>query len=68
MECFDSLPVAYLLNEKLICVYGGISPDLISLNYLNKIDRFTETPKSGIFCDLLWADPADKDTETENIK
>ena len=68
MECFDSLPIACLLNEKFICVHGGISPDLISLNDLNKVNRFTETPRNGLLCDLLWADPADKDTEAVNIK
>lgn len=24
-----------------------------------KINRFTEIPQSGLFCDLLWADPVE---------
>ena len=24
-----------------------------------KIDRFKEVPRSGLFCDLVWADPVD---------
>lgn len=35
---------------------------------IKKIDRFKEPPKSGIFCDLLWADPVDnEDGVCENI-
>ena len=29
---------------------------------IKKIDRFRETPKNGIFCDLMWADPVDNAT------
>lgn len=28
------------------------------------MDRFKEIPKSGIFCDLMWADPVDNNTGT----
>jgi serine/threonine-protein phosphatase 2B catalytic subunit len=26
---------------------------------IKKINRFIEIPKSGVFCDLMWADPVD---------
>lgn len=29
---------------------------------IEKIDRNKEIPKSGLFCDLMWADPVDNDT------
>jgi serine/threonine-protein phosphatase 2B catalytic subunit len=29
------------------------------LDDIDKVDRFREIPKSGIFCDLMWADPVD---------
>ena len=29
------------------------------LDNFEKIDRFQEPPTSGLFCDLLWADPLD---------
>ena len=28
---------------------------------INKINRFIEPPKYGLFCDLIWADPVEND-------
>lgn len=54
---FDALPLAAIVNRQLFCVHGGISPDLKLLSDLDKVDRFRETPNSGLMCDLLWTDP-----------
>ena len=48
-----------MLINKYLAVHGGISPDLKKLDNFEKIDRFQEPPTSGLFCDLLWADPLD---------
>jgi serine/threonine-protein phosphatase 2B catalytic subunit len=29
------------------------------LNDIERIDRFHEIPKIGLFCDLVWADPVE---------
>jgi serine/threonine-protein phosphatase 2B catalytic subunit len=49
MEMFDSLPLGAIVNGKFLAVHGGISPDLKTLSQLNKIDRFKEIPKKGLF-------------------
>lgn len=58
MNCFDALPLACLL-DKFIVLHGGISPEM-SLDRISRLNRFTEVPKEGLMCDLLWADPIDE--------
>ncbi len=48
MESFDALPLSCLINEKFICVHGGISPSLDIMEDLNKSNRFSEPPKDGV--------------------
>ena len=55
---FNNLPIAALVEDKILCMHGGLSPDLKQLQDINKIKRPLEVPESGLMCDLLWADPA----------
>ena len=57
MESFDSLPIACLVNDKFIAMHGGISPKLRTLEDLQRIDRYKELPREGLFCDIVWSDP-----------
>ncbi|KAL1546209.1 Serine/threonine-protein phosphatase PP1 isozyme 9 [Salvia divinorum] len=56
-ECFNCLPVSALIDGKIICMHGGLSPDLKQLDQINEITRPTDIPDSGLLCDLLWSDP-----------
>ncbi|KAJ8529555.1 hypothetical protein K7X08_036390 [Anisodus acutangulus] len=56
-DCFNCLPVAALIDEKILCMHGGISPELKNLEQINEIQRPAEIPDGGLLCDLLWADP-----------
>ncbi|KAB2071426.1 hypothetical protein ES319_A08G220900v1 [Gossypium barbadense] len=59
-DCFNSLPVAALVDEKILCMHGGLSPELENLDQIKEIQRPTEVPDNGLLCDLLWSDPDPK--------
>jgi len=59
-ETFNYLPVAAVIEGKIFCTHGGLSPKLFSLEQIQKIQRPTEIPDDGLLCDLLWSDPNNK--------
>lgn len=56
-RCFDCLPITAIIDDKIFCTHGGLSPELKELSAIRKIMRPTEVPDAGLLCDLLWADP-----------
>jgi serine/threonine-protein phosphatase PP1 catalytic subunit len=56
-DCFNCLPVAAVIDDKIICMHGGLSPDLTNLEQITRIMRPSEVPDEGLLCDLLWSDP-----------
>ena len=58
-EIFDYLPLAAIIDEKVFCVHGGLSPSIGTLDEIKVIDRKQEVPHDGAMCDLMWSDPDD---------
>lgn len=56
-DCFTCLPVAALIDDKILCMHGGLSPDLDNLDKIRNISRPVDVPDQGLLCDLLWSDP-----------
>ena len=56
-DLFNYLPVAALIDDKILCMHGGLSPDLKSIQNIQDISRPTDIPDQGLLCDLLWSDP-----------
>jgi len=56
-DVFNCLPVAAIVEDKIFCMHGGLSQDLVDLDQINQIKRPTDVPDEGLLCDLLWADP-----------
>lgn len=56
-DCFNCLPVTAVVDDKILCMHGGLSPELDSLNQIKVIERPVDVPDQGLLCDLLWADP-----------
>lgn len=56
-DVFSCLPAAALIDEKIFCMHGGLSPELHSLQQIADIQRPCDVPDVGLLCDLLWSDP-----------
>jgi len=59
-DVFNTMPVCGLIDEKIMCMHGGLSPEITNMDQVRRLVRPTDVPDTGIICDLLWADP-DKD-------
>merc|ERR1712113_287331 len=56
-QVFNKLPFCAVVDDKIFCVHGGLSPNLKRIEQINEIVRPTDVPDSGLLCDFLWADP-----------
>ena len=56
-EIFDYLPIGAIINKKIFCIHGGLSPTIDTIDEIQNIDRKQEVPHDGAMCDLLWSDP-----------
>ncbi|OQR91197.1 hypothetical protein THRCLA_09075 [Thraustotheca clavata] len=56
-DCFNCLPVAAIVDEKIFCMHGGLSPELSQMEQIKRFVRPTDVPDTGLLCDLLWSDP-----------
>jgi len=61
-QVFDYLTLAALIDGKVLCVHGGLSPEIRTLDQIRTIQRNQEIPHEGAFCDLMWSDPEDIET------
>ncbi|KAL9548223.1 Serine/threonine-protein phosphatase 4 catalytic subunit [Mucor bainieri] len=60
-EIFDYLSLSAIIDDKVFCVHGGLSPSINTLDQIRTIDRKQEVPHDGAMCDLLWSDPEEID-------
>jgi serine/threonine-protein phosphatase PP1-1 len=61
-QVFDFLALAAIVDGKVLCVHGGLSPEIRTLDQIRVVARAQEIPHEGAFCDLVWSDPEDVDT------
>ncbi|XP_040860752.1 phytochrome-associated serine/threonine-protein phosphatase-like isoform X1 [Glycine max] len=61
-DVFDYLTLSAIIDGTVLCVHGGLSPDIRSIDQIRVIERNCEIPHEGPFCDLMWSDPEDIET------
>ncbi|KAM1207550.1 hypothetical protein ACFX13_008219 [Malus domestica] len=62
-QLFNYLPLAALIEKKIICMHGGIGRSINSVEQIEKLERpITMDAGSIILMDLLWSDPTENDS------
>lgn len=61
-QVFDFLVLAAIVDGTVLCVHGGLSPEIRTIDQIRVVARAQEIPHEGAFCDLVWSDPEDIDT------
>ncbi|KAK4763563.1 hypothetical protein SAY87_013001 [Trapa incisa] len=60
---FNWLPLAALIEKKIICMHGGIGRSINHLEQIENIQRpITMEAGSIVLMDLLWSDPTENDS------
>ncbi|XP_041990503.1 serine/threonine-protein phosphatase BSL1-like isoform X1 [Salvia splendens] len=62
-QLFNYLPLAALIEKKIICMHGGIGRSINSVEQIENLQRpITMDGGSIVLMDLLWSDPTENDS------
>jgi serine/threonine-protein phosphatase 6 catalytic subunit len=61
MDVFDNLSIGAVVEGKIFCIHGGLSPEIKTFDQVRLFERRIEIPHEGPFADLMWSDPSDID-------
>eukprot|EP01059_Diplonema_ambulator_P021529 TRINITY_DN3576_c0_g1_i1.p1 TRINITY_DN3576_c0_g1~~TRINITY_DN3576_c0_g1_i1.p1 ORF type:complete len:1028 (+),score=284.51 TRINITY_DN3576_c0_g1_i1:59-3142(+) len=71
LRVFRALPLCTIVHDEVFVVHGGVPRDPVTLNDINKINRFRDipmvtcktdaftTPDKRMVADMTWSDPVD---------
>ncbi|KAI1974121.1 sporulation-induced protein [Ophidiomyces ophidiicola] len=63
-QVFDFMTLGAIVDGKVLCVHGGLSPEIRTLDQVRIVARAQEIPHEGAFCDLVWSDPDEEPSTT----
>lgn len=61
---FQTMPLAALVSTAygdIFACHGGLSPELLTIEELDAIDRFIEPEENSALLDVLWSDPVSEE-------
>ncbi|PAV55789.1 hypothetical protein WR25_13069 [Diploscapter pachys] len=56
-DAFNWMPLVGLIGGRILCMHGGISPQIQNIDQLRQLHRPQDPPNPSIGIDLLWSDP-----------
>lgn len=56
---FDYFNISALVDGEVLCVHGGLSPELNTIDQFRTLKRNQEVPHQGPLSDIVWSDPED---------
>lgn len=65
VRAFAYIPIAAVIDNVIICVHGGIGPDVPNINVVNDIQRPIENFNMKVASSIIWSDPSTKVTNFE---
>jgi protein phosphatase len=65
IQMFGYLPLAARIDEHILCVHGGIGPEVTDIDVIATIVRPIESFGQEALDSLVWSDPSDSITEFE---
>jgi protein phosphatase len=62
-KAFSMMPLAAIVNKKVICLHGGISPKVTTIATIASVKRPIQFFKEDIATDIVWSDPTETTEE-----
>ena len=56
-EVFEWIPISALIDGRVLCIHGGLSPRLKDIDQLKEIRRPNNGEDDLLVSDILWSDP-----------
>lgn len=52
-DCFNVMPICAIIDEKIMCMHGGLSPHLENFEQIHKVVRPVEVPDQGTVSPII---------------
>ena len=65
-QVFNKLPIVALVAKRILCVHGGISPQLQKIKELRNMTKCVDLSENSVLTDILWSDPREISHEFAN--
>ena len=51
-DLFDYLPIGAVIDNRILCIHGGLSPTMSTIDQMKMLTRNVEIPTHGVLCGI----------------